>query len=452
MTPLRLFVPVAILAMLAACAPRTAPVAAPAVPRHPEFIFPAAVPAPAPRILDEHQAAWNLLQSGELRNAERRFTALLRRANGFYPAHAGLGYAALARRDYDDAVEHFNRALSADPSYAPALAGRGQTYLAMGQRGQALASFDAALAADPSLTSIRSAADVLRVQALQGGVAGARKAAQEGRLADARAGYQEAILASPQSPFLYRELAQIEFRAGELPAALDHVQKAISLEPSEARAFVLLGDILEGMGEFEKAADALARAAALEPSTELTERIDALRARLSFEAMPEEYRAIEQQSTITRAQLAALIAVKLEALVKRAPRRSTAVITDTRGNWAQHWILAVTRAGIMEVYPNHTFQPNATVRRSDLAVAASRILSLIAAENPRLGAEWRDARRRFPDVPSGHLSYPAAAVAVEAGVLQTLENGTFQLSRPVSGDEAIAAVERLAALAGSSRR
>ena len=40
----------------------------------------------------------------------------------------------------------------------------------------------------------------------------------------------------------------------------------------------------------------------------------------------------------------------------------------------------MARAGLMEVYPNHTFQPNAVVRRGDLAQAASKALSLIAAE------------------------------------------------------------------------
>lgn len=447
---IRLVPIVAVLVAIAAgCAPRTAPpVVAPAAPRHPEFVFPApdiVVPQP---VLDEHTAAWNLLQSGDPKAAERRFNTLLKRSTLFYPAEAGLGYAALARDDHKEAIERFDRALGGNPRYAPALAGRGQTYLAMGDRSRALASFDAALAADPGLTGIRSAADVLRVQGLQGGVVGARRAAQEGRLAEARTGYQQAIAASPQSPFLYRELADIERRDGNLVAALEQVQKAITLDASEPRSFVLLADIYEAMGDYVKAADALGSAAALEPSDTLTDRMEALRARASFNAMPEEFKAIESAETITRAQLAALIGHRLDALVKRAPRATTAVITDIRGSWAQPWILSTTRAGFMEVYPNHTFLPGATVRRADLASAASRILSFIAVENPTLGTAWRNARRRFPDVPAGHLAHPAASMAVEAGVIRPLENGGFGLTRPVSGAEAVAAVTRLLEIAG----
>ena len=93
----------------------------------------------------------------------------------------------------------------------------------------------------------------------------------------------------------------------------------------------------------------------------------------------------------------------------------------------------MVRAGIMEPYPNHTFQPDAVVHRGDLALVASRTLALVGAENPRLVAPWRNARHRFPDISPGHLSYSAASVAVEAGVMAPREDGTFQLSQPVTG-------------------
>jgi hypothetical protein len=136
----------------------------------------------------------------------------------------------------------------------------------------------------------------------------------------------------------------------------------------------------------------------------------------------------------------------METVLKRAPRTTPSVITDIRGNWAQPWILAITRAGLMEVYPNHTFQPGATVRRADLASAASRILNVLAGDNPQV-AGWRTARRRFPDVSSGHLAYPAVSMAVEAGVIRPLETGGFGLARPVTGQEAVAAVNRLLEIA-----
>jgi hypothetical protein len=177
-----------------------------------------------------------------------------------------------------------------------------------------------------------------------------------------------------------------------------------------------------------------------------------LRERAAFDAMPAEYRGIESSDSVTRAQLAALLGVRLDNFLKRSRDRNAVVITDTRGHWAATWILSVVRAGLMEAYANHTFQPQSVVRRGDLAQAASRVLSLIANENPRLAESWREAKRQFPDVSPGHLSYPAASLAVEAGVMKTLEDGSFDLSRPVTGAEAVAAVRTLEELAERPRR
>ncbi|CAN5861029.1 hypothetical protein BH18ACI5_BH18ACI5_08820 [soil metagenome] len=430
---------------VSACAAKTTAPVAPGAPKYPEFVFPAAA-SPPPRVLQQHELAWDRLQYGDLPGAERTFAALRKADPQFYPAEAGLGYVALARKDQKAALTHFEKALAGNTLYAPAHAGRGQAYLALKQPEQALASFDAAIAADPTLIGVRSAADVLRFQGLQGGVGAARSAAQSGRLTEARAAYQQAIAASPQSPFLFRELSVVERRDGALDAALSHATRATELEPSDSRNFVALADVLEAQGQFAKAADALATAAALDPSDALTARIDTLRERSAFETMPEEYRTIDQAPAINRAQLAALIGVELDDLLKRAGGQQ-AVLTDVRAHWAAPWIIPVNRAGVMEGLANHTFQPNARVNRGELALTASRLLNLIAAENPRLATRWRNARRKFADLSPGHLSYPAASVAVEAGIIPVAESGNFELTRPVSGSEAIAAVRKLQGLA-----
>jgi hypothetical protein len=221
----------------------------------------------------------------------------------------------------------------------------------------------------------------------------------------------------------------------------------VSLDPADPRNFILVGEIFEAQAQYSSAAEAYASAAALEQTDQLAEKIQALHERAAFAAMPAEYREIEASPTVTRAGLAALIGVHLDALLKRAPRRSAVVVTDTRGHWAAPWIQVVTRTGVMTAYPNHTFQPGETVRRADLAAAASQVLSLVAAENPRLAATWRRPSRRFPDVPPGHLDFPAVALAVEAGVMAPAEDGSFHLSRAVTGAEAVAAVRKLKDLA-----
>lgn len=438
---------VALLA-LGACARKPPTLPSPGAPRFADFIFPAGPAALAPPdVWDRHRASWATLQAGDPRAADRGFSAVLKASPGFYPAAAGLGYAALARKDTQAALSHFDRALGANPAYVPALAGRGEALLIAGRTDAALDAFQAALAADPALTSLRSRVDVLKFRSVQQHIEGARKAADGGRPEEARREYLAAIAASPQSAFLYRELAAVERKAGDVASALVHAEQAVALDPSDVRALTLIAEVREAQGEWTRAADAYAAVNAVEPGDAVMAKIDAMREKAALEALPPEYRDIEAAETVTRAQLAALLGVRLEALLRGARSANVAVMTDVRGNWAAPWILAVARARVMEPFPNHTFQPAGTVRRVDLAQAVSRVLSLIAVEQPRLAVRWRDPRPRFSDVAPGHLHYPAAARAVSSGVMAPAEGEAFQPSRPVTGAEVVDAVGKLAALA-----
>jgi tetratricopeptide (TPR) repeat protein len=443
-----------LLILAAACAPKTIP-APPAVstPKYPDYIFPA---PPAgigtPAAIERHQAGWGWLQAGDLRSAERNFSAALKQSPPFYPAEAGLGYVALAQKKHKESLVHFDRAVVMNPRYAPALGGRAEALLALGEEEEAVQSIEAALQADPSLTGLRTRIQVLRFRGQQQEIARARQLAEASKFDEARAAYVAAIEASPQSPFLHRELAEVERRAGDLDSALDHAHKAAELEPEEPRAHVMLGEIYEARGEFARAADELSSAVALQPDDALSATIEDLRARAVFAAMPPEYRAIGDSPSLTRGQLAALLAVKLEPLLSGARNASAVVITDTRAHWAAPYILTVARSAVMDPFPNHTFQPDQVVLRADLARAVSRTLNLIAKRQPQLAAAWRNPRRKFPDVPTGHLSYPAAALAVEAGVMTTAADGSFQLTRPVTGTEAVAAIDKLTQLGGRPAR
>lgn len=445
----------ALLTAAAACAPKPPDLpASGGVSRYPDFIFPAAPgDMGTPAAQERHKAGWLWLQAGDLGAAERNFETTLKLVPEFYPAEAGLGYVELARKDPRAAVSHFDNAVVMNPRYVPALVGRGEALLALGHRDQALKSFEAAIGSDADLSELRSRIEVLRFRGLQDDVTEARKAAESGNLDEARAAYQRALAASPQSPFLLRELALVERRAGNIPRAVALTQEALEQEPTDVRTLTVLGELHEAQGEFGKAIEAYEGVVALEVNDAIEKRIDALRDKLLLAALPAEFHAIPDAPSVSRGDLAALVGVWLDEVIKRTPRKSAEVITDVRGHWATPWIQAVTRAGVMEVYPNHTFQPGAGVRRSDLAQAASRVLTLIGREKPTLGAAWKNSsKRRFLDVSQGHPAYAAASLVVEAGVMRPSEDGSFLLSRPVSGAEAVAAIKKLEELAESSTR
>lgn len=437
----------ALLILAAGCAPKTPPTTT-ITPRFPGFVFPE-VPrelTAQPALAGRHQAAWDLLQAGDVRGAERDFTWVLERSPAYFPSETGLGYVALARKDYRAALQHFELGLAVAPLYAPGLVGRGEALLGLGRTAEAIACFEAALSTNPALSALRPRIDALRFRGLEEEITAARKARDAGRYEEAVQAYERAIAASPESGFLYRELAVAEQRLGRLDAAVEHARRALALDPLDARAHAVVGEVFESRGEFAAAIAEFEKAAALEPGPEMNARLDRARQQAALAALPAEYHAIPAEPAITRAQLAALIGVRLEDLLRAAGERQPLVMTDTRGSWAHPWIAAVVRTGVMDPFPNHTFQPAAGVRRGELATVISRLLGIAAARTPAQLDAWRTARPGFADLSPGHLSYPAAAMAVAANVLQPADDGSFQAGRPVSGAEAIQALDRVAAL------
>ncbi len=437
-------------AMAAACAPKLVPLPDVSAPRYPEFTRPA-VPAaladaPAAERVDR---AWVFLQAGDLRNADREVSAALKTEPAFYPADAAAGWIALARRDAPAALMQFDRALEVSSAYLPALVGRGQTLVALDRTADAIAAFEAALAVDGSMTDLRRQVQVLRFQSLQSELARARRAQASGDLDEARAAYTNALAASPESGYLYRELGSIERQAGDMDRARQHLDRAVELDPGDAQAHAEIGRLLEARGDLEGAEQAYADAMALDPGDQtIVERRDAVQARSRFERLPLEYQEIASRPQATRADLAALIGVRLAPVVQAAPAGNPGVITDVAGHWAGTWILAVANAGLMEPYANHTFQPRAALRRSDLALVVGRLIAQIGRTNGAARA-WQEARVRFSDIAPGHLAYSAASTAVAAGVMSADADGAFRPSDPVSGADVVQAVDRLQALAAA---
>jgi tetratricopeptide (TPR) repeat protein len=434
----------AILVLASACAPK-APPAPVGAPKHPDFLFPAPPAGTVPAQVGRLERGWQYLQLGDLRNAEREFATALKQQPAFYPAEAALAYLVLARGNEKDAVTRFDRALHAEQAYVPALVGRGQALLELNRTVEALASFEAALAADPSLTDLRSRVGVLRLSEMQNMLARATSAADGRRWDEAIAAYQQAIAASPDSAFLYRDLAGVEQKAGRASAALEHYRRATLLDASDAQSHAAIGGILEAQGDAFGALTAYERAVALDRDAVPAGTLARARAAVELAKLPPEYRDIPRRASVSRADIAALIGVRLSGLLAKAKPRQL-IITDIRGHWAQSWIGPVVRAGIMDTLPNYEFEPARQVRRGELATTVSRVLTLIAAIAPDTARKWQGARVTVADVSSTHLSYPAVSMAVAAGVMP-LTNGAFELLRPVTGAEAADVVGRLEALA-----
>ena len=140
------------------------------------------------------------------------------------------------------------------------------------------------------------------------------------------------------------------------------------------------------------------------------------------------------------------VGLRLPDVLAKSPRHLMVVATDVRNSWASSWILQVIQAGVMDVFPDHTFQPAGVVRRADFAKVVASILTLISTERPLDLGTWKAAQPKLADVPTSNLSYDAIALAVASGILPA-EGDRFAPTRALSGAELVAAVKHLQQIA-----
>jgi len=425
------------LALAAGCA--TAPLRPTTTPETEEFVYPRWPPGEVrPREAREIEAAWHQILAGDAAGAEKRLRKVLVDSPGLIPAEIALAYARLRAGAHADAVRGFASVLERKPNEVSALVGSGIALARGGNTEAALAAYARAAAVDPADAAIQRRRAELRLQVTDSRVGAARAAAQAGDSDRAVEQYQLVLQAAPELSGVRLELAGVLADRGEVEAAV----ALLEADPAADRQVLLrLAELVFQRGEHERALEVYRRVLEADPRDEEA-LAAARRVRETIEAqqMPEEYRRIVDEPTITRADLAALMMVKVRRLAQ-VPLGPGKVAIDISGSWARDHIIRALALDMVSVYPNHTFQPGATVRRADLARAVARALDLLqypAGPAPRLS-----------DMSANNVYYYPASRAVGAGLMDLAEDGAFQAWRPVSGREATDVIEGVVRLVGN---
>jgi len=351
-----------------------------------------------------------------------------------------LAYGATA-----EARTHFQRALAAAPSYATALYGLGFVAESEGNRVAGLDWYQQAVEADPSLSTASVRRQVLRLERAQTLIAEGEHAEARGDDGGAASSYESALDLGPDVLEPYLRIAAIQRRAGDdedaivtLRAARDRIgDLRIILEP--------LGHALQDAGAFADAYDVFQALQDVAPNdAEVRALVAAARDLYFTTSLPEPYRLLEEKAEIVREDLAALIAIRLPDLGERvAEPRTGVIIADIEDSWAEDYVREVVEWGVMQVFQNHAFGPQLVVKRQFFAEVAYRVLGLLDLTE---GAP----RARLSDVSTEHYFYDEIRVVVGREILTVGSRGSFGLLDPVSGEEAVAAMQRLVRLARSS--
>jgi tetratricopeptide (TPR) repeat protein len=428
----------AVLALVVGAMACAKPVVRAPLPPSEGYVFPGARPDEVrPDDLRRIEESWRALKAGDLKAAEKGYREVLAARPGLPAAETGLGYVALQAGRVPEAERRFAAALASRADYAPALVGSGFAALRRDDPEAALVAFRRALAVDPREPGIKRRIAELRLQVTERRVASAHQALERGETAAAIETYSQALEEAPEVAGLRLELADLLAREGMTGEAV----AVLETDPTGDRQVLLrLGDLLVQLQEHARALMAYRRILERDPRDEEAHRKSwEARQQLELLQMPEEYRRIGTSATITRADLAALLAVKVTAL-SRAPAIEPRVAVDISGSWAREHIIRILSRDIMAVYPNHTFQPGAVVRRGDLARAVQHVLDLL--RHPQTPAP------DLADLSRSSLHYYPAGRVVAAGLMDLTPAGAFEAWRPVGGEEAIQVIENLVRLVG----
>jgi len=405
---------------------------------------PAEVPPPPADVAAEVRDAWVVLRSGDPGAAAQALATASPGVRDSAAAQTVLGFVALSRGQMIEAEDHFQRALAASPGSAPALYGLGFAAEARRDRTAALDAYERATRADPGLTAAAVRLQILELEQAQALIADGELAEAGGDEATALAAYREANDLGPELVVPYLRIAAIERRNRRLEEAVRWLRDARDRIGDRRVILRPLAETLQESGAYAEAYDVFESLQEVAPDdAEVRALVAAARELYLTAELPEEYRDLENKVEILREDLAALLAIRLPNLGERIPApRIGVIITDVDGSWAEPYIRMVVAWGVMEVFQNHAFVPDLVVKRQMFAEVAYRLLEL-------LGATGDAARVRLADVPSEHYFHDQIQTVVGQGILELGPGNVFGILDPVSGEEAVEAVQRLVRLARS---
>jgi len=402
------------------------------------------VPQPPADLAPEVREAWMVLRAGDGIAAEQALSLASATARDSAGGQVARGFLSAARGATAEARTRFQQALTVAPDYAVALYGLGFLAEAQSNRIAGQDWYRRAVDADPGLSAAAVRLKVLDLEQAQDLIV-------EGELAEARADPAAALeaygAANAMAPFVlepYMRVAEIHRSEGDLEAAINSLRAArdqigelrVVLEP--------LGHVLQENGSYAEAYDVFQALEAVAPGDpDVRALVSSARELYFTTSLPEPYRQLEQKAEIVRADLAALIAIRMPNLGDRVTDPRTGVImSDIDDTWAEPYIRQVVEWNVMRAFQNHAFRPDLVVRRQMFAEVLYRVLEM-------LGATDNAPRARLGDVASEHYLYDQIGVVVGYDILRLGPRNSFGILEPVSGAEAVAAVQRLVRIARS---
>ena len=232
----------------------------------------------------EVQPLLNLLNAGQLPQAEATAKALLGTYPNAFILHNVLGVALEGQGKFEDAAASYRKTLAIEPKIAEIHFNLGVVLTNLGKQEEAIASYRKAVALKPGLAVAHfNLGTALQAQGkLQEAIASYRKAVaiepgffeaygnlgtvlqQQGMLEEAVASYRKALAIHPDAKGHFN-LATALRDQGKLDEAIVSYHHALAINPGYVEAHNNLGEALRDQGKMQEAVESYQNALAIDP-------------------------------------------------------------------------------------------------------------------------------------------------------------------------------------------
>jgi Tfp pilus assembly protein PilF len=389
------------------------------------------------------EEAWNDIKQGNGRRALNQISKL-RPENPFYIIITA--YAYFSFNDIQLAEQYFKTAIENNPEMIIAHLGLAQLYQKTQRDELAFTEYREVLKDEPDHTWAKPRYLEIKKEKTEATLQKARNLRKQGDLSSSEKTYLKTLYYSPESMEVHKALAEIYSEQNNYDSALIHLNTLLSLQPENAGFLKSYAEALFQEEEFKKSLEAYKKLKMLTPEDqEIENRIEQLKNRLGIFELPSQYNSIPSREAITKEDMAALLGIKFQKYIDKTSKEPP-IIIDISTSWASEYILNLTSIDLLEIYPNHTFKPKKIVTRAELAEMIYRLITYLKKKGFSLVQQIPPQSIQLPDVPPNNFYYRPIIMSISYGILNTSMGGNFNPENPVSGQEAIKALNVLLSL------
>lgn len=387
--------------------------------------------------LDERlqtEEAWRSIREGRGEKAIKLFEKLSA-DNPMY--HVGLGYSYYLLGQTQVALEHFKASLENFPGMNLAHLGSAQIYLEYGREEEAFSSLREVLKTEPEHPWAKPKYDYLKSKLTQESLDEALKFLEQKNIEKGKESLLKALHFSPDSLEAHLKLAEIYKNENNPKNALLHLKSALNKAPENPEILYAYGEILFETGAYKKSLEIFQKIAQQEPENqEVKSKIETLKNRLGIFELPSQYNKIPSLQAVTKEDVAALVAVKFQDILE-TPGKAPHILIDIATSWASKFILTTTSLGLLDVYPNHTFQPKKIVTRAEMAETIYRLIKKLESQGYKFIRLINPEKIQISDVSPNNYYYQSIISVISYNIMSLRPDRSFNPDQPVSGQQAV---------------